>query len=72
MDLDAYHDAFMRGLPERECIRAGEDAWMDAQCEKDHWAQAEKDYWAKAERDHQAELEREHKEYLRENNEEPK
>jgi hypothetical protein len=34
MNLDAYQDAINRGFSEREAVRIGEDAWEDAQMER--------------------------------------
>jgi ribonuclease HI len=34
MDLNAYHKAWMQGLPERECIKVGEDAYEQSRYEQ--------------------------------------
>lgn len=56
MDLNAYHNAWMQGYKESECVRIGEEAYFENQ----RFASKEAAHYAELEREHYAELEREY------------
>ena len=56
MDLNAYHNAWMQGYKESECVRIGEEAYFDNQ----HLASQEAAHYAEEERKHYTELERQY------------
>jgi hypothetical protein len=69
MDLNAYHNAWMQGHKESECVRIGEEAYFEnqrlASNEREHYAELEREHYAELEREHYAELEREHLEEMK-------
>jgi len=46
MDLDTYHNAWMRGLPEHECEQLAEEAGMDLK-QREHYERLEREHYEK-------------------------
>jgi hypothetical protein len=68
MDMNAYHRAWMAGASEAEAVRAGEDAWEEAQIRN---AQMQAEYEAEAFADliaeHEARMIKAHEDELKAN-----
>lgn len=61
MDLNAYHNAWMQGHKESECVRIAEDAYFKNQAQEAkmnaHYAELEREHYAELEMQHMQEME---------------
>jgi hypothetical protein len=56
MDLNEYHRAWMEGHSERECVRRGEEKWMEDREMEKHYRKQEEQYFRELERQIEADI----------------
>ena len=56
MDLNEYHRAWLEGHSESECVRRGEEKWMEEREMEKHYRKQEQEYYAELQRQHDAEI----------------